>query len=108
MSMKIINAFKIISNNLPISADKLVDMFYDLTGCELVYDLFPTVERIEKVTKVEELREYVARDRVYCIENDIEREYVIEAKVIDIFDTYKTVAIIHEYKVLNIELKFRE
>ena len=105
MIEKIKNAFKIINGDLPVSADKFVDMFYDLTGCEIEYDIFPTVERIEKVTKVEELREYIVKDRVYCVENGVEREYVIEAKVIDTFDTYKTVAIIHEYKVLNIELK---
>jgi hypothetical protein len=102
---KIKNAFKIISNDLPVSADKFMEMLYDLTNCEIEYDLFPKVEKIERVYENRDLREYVARDRVYCVENGVEREYVIEAKVIDTFDTYKTVAIIHEYKIQRIELK---
>ena len=105
MSMKIINAFKIISNNLPVSADKLVDMFYDLTGCEIEYDIFPKVEKIERVSENKELREYVARDRVYCVENGTEKEYIVNAKVRDYFDSYRTIAYIVKYEVLSIELK---
>jgi hypothetical protein len=101
---KIKNAFKIISNDLPVSADKFMEMFYDLTNCEIEYDLFPKVEKIERVYENRELREYIARDMVYCIENGVEREYVIEAKVIDYFDKYKTIAKTLDYKVLNITL----
>jgi hypothetical protein len=97
------NALSSIINSLPIDADKFMEMFYDLTNCEIEYDIFPKLEKIERVTENKELREYVARDRVYCVESGVEKEYIVEAKVVDIFDTYKTAAIIHEYKIQSIE-----
>jgi hypothetical protein len=101
---KIKKALNAIIDNLPIDADKFMEMFYDLTNCEIEYDIFPKIERIERVSDNEEHRVYYAKDRVYCIENGVEKKYVINAKVIDIFDLQKTIAKIQEYKVLNIEL----
>jgi hypothetical protein len=96
-------AFEIIANSLPINSEKFVEMFNELTSCEIEYDIFPKVERIERVTENKEHRIYYVKDRVYCIENNIEKDYIVEAKVVDVFDKYKTVAIIHEYKIQSIE-----
>lgn len=101
---KIKNALEIIENSLPIDADKFVEMFMDLTQCEIEYDIFPKVEKIERVSENEEHRIYYVKDRAYCIENNIEKVYVIDARVVDVFDKYKTIAKIQEYKVLNITL----
>ena len=39
------NALSSIINSLPIDADKLMEMFYDLTNCEIEY----AVESIEQI-----------------------------------------------------------
>ena len=97
-------AFEIIANSLPINSDKFVEMFYDLTQCEINYDLFPRIEKTEKLSESIELRAYVVHDRVYCIENGMEKEYIVNAKVIDVFDAFRTIAYIMNYKVFSIEL----
>jgi hypothetical protein len=100
---KIKKALNAIIDNLPIDSDKLIEMFMDLTMCELEYDIYPRIEKTEKLSDNIDLRIYNAYDKVYCVENGIEKEYIVNAKVIDIFDKYKTIAMIVEYKVLNIE-----
>jgi hypothetical protein len=97
------NAFKIISNSFPINADKFVEMFNDLTKCEMVYDVFSKTITLLKLNKRFELRIYKAKDKVYCIENGVEKEYLIKARVTDIFDNQRTVSIVLDYKVFRIE-----
>ena len=101
---KIKNALNAIIDNLPVDAYKFVEMFYDLTQCEINYDLFPRIEKTEKLSESIELRAYVVHDRVYCIENGMEKEYIVNAKVIDVFDAFRTIAYIMNYKVFSIEL----
>jgi hypothetical protein len=97
---KIKNALSTIINNLPINSDKFVEMFYDLTQCEFEYDIFPKTIALFKLNKRFELRIYKVKDRVYCHEN----EFIINAKVIDIFDNQKTVSLVLGYKVFSITL----
>lgn len=75
-------------------------MFYDLTQCEFEYDIFPKTIALFKLNKRFELRIYKVKDRVYCHEN----EFIINAKVIDIFDNQKTVSLVLGYKVFSITL----
>jgi hypothetical protein len=103
MIEKIKNAIEKISESLPINADKFVEMFYDLTQCEISYDITPSMEKEYSLSENIDLRVYNAKDRVYCIENGIEKEYIVNVKVMDIFDKYKTIAIILEYEVLSID-----
>jgi hypothetical protein len=101
---KIKNALNDIVNNLPINSDKFVEMFNELTNCEMVYDVFAENIAFLKINKRFELRIYEVKDRVYCVENGVEKEYVIKARVTDIFDKQRTVAKILDYKVIDISM----
>jgi hypothetical protein len=100
---KIKNVIEKISEDFPINSDKFVEMFNDLTSCEIVYDVFAKNITFLKLNKRFELRIYRAKDKVYCIENGVEKEYLIRARVTDIFDKQRTVSIVLDYKVFRIE-----
>jgi hypothetical protein len=99
---KIKNAFETIANSLPIDSVKFVELFNELTNCEMIYDIMPTLLKKDSISENIELRVYYAKDRVYCIENGIEIEYAVYAKVIDIFDKYRTVTTVLSYKLIDI------
>jgi hypothetical protein len=96
---KIKKAFEIIANSLPIDGYKFIEMFNDLTKCELEYDVFAKTITLLKLNKRFELRIYKVKDRVYCDEN----KFIINAKLIDIFDNQRTVSLVLGYKVFSIE-----
>jgi hypothetical protein len=96
---KIKNAFETISNSFPINSDKFVEMFNDLTNCEIEYDIFPKTVAFLKLNKRFELRIYKVKDRVYCDEN----KFIINAKLTDVFDNQKTVSLVLDYKVFSIK-----
>jgi hypothetical protein len=99
MIEKIKNVIDKISEDFPINSDKFVEMFNDLTNCEIEYDIFSKTVALLKLNKRFELRIYKVKDRVYCDEN----KFIINAKLVDIFDKYRTVSLVIDYKVLNIK-----
>jgi hypothetical protein len=92
-------AFDIIVNKTPVDGEKFIEMISDLTKCEIEYNIFVKPNTFIELNERFTLRIYEVRDRLYCNEN----KFIITAKVVDIFDNHKSMALIFDYKVLNIE-----
>jgi len=95
---KIKNAFEILENRLPINAEKFVEMFYELTNCEIEYNIFVNPRTIMELSERFVLRIYEVEDRLYCNKD----KFIINVIVIDVYDNKKSVAWFLDYKPLSI------
>jgi hypothetical protein len=95
---RIRKALDIIQIRLPLKAEEFFNTFNELTDCEIEYDIMPKIELELKIDENIEFRVYHVRDRVYCSD----KEFAIEARVVDVFDSYKTISVVFRYDVMDI------
>jgi len=98
---KIKNAFSMAIDRIPINSDKFNELVSELTRCVFEYDMFPKVEKIEKLCENIELRVFYPKDKLYC--KDI--VFTVFAKVIDVVDNDKIVSTVLNYKLIDIAIE---
>jgi hypothetical protein len=91
-------AFEIISNSLPLSYEKFVVIFSDLTKCDIDFDIRAKIENEQKLSEKIVMRVFYSNDGIKC-DN---LEFDVVSRVIDVFDNDKYEGIVLNIKIIDI------
>jgi hypothetical protein len=92
-------AFEIIANSLPLSYEKFVVIFTDLTNCDIDFDIRAKIENEKKISDNIVMRVLYSNDGIKC--DNLEFDVVY--RVIDVFDNDKYEGIVVNIKIIDIK-----